>query len=267
MAHKTFLEICFILSLKIKQNLLLWKELKKGKMKKVAILQSNYIPWKGYFDIINMVDVFIFHDDLQYTKGDWRNRNKIKTPNGTEWLTIPCGSSEKRLINEVVLSDHSWQKKHWTKIENNYRKAKYFKEYVDFFKNIYLSKKWLYLSELNQFIIKTIAYDIFRINTKFESSLAYNLKLSKSERVLELLKKSGANCYVSGPSAKSYLDIKSFDEANINIIWVDYSNYPIYNQLFEPFEHNVSILDLIFNEGPNATKFMKSFVKNNTHCQ
>lgn len=230
-------------------------------MKKVAILQSNYIPWKGYFDIINMVDLFIFHDDIQYTKGDWRNRNKIKAKNGLEWITIPCGTSEKRLINEVILTDNSWQLKHWRQIEKNYKEAKYFHEYCDFFKDIYLSRKWDNLSELNQFIIKTISIDLLSIKTKFESSEDYNLKNSKSERVLELLKKCGAKWYLSGPAAKSYLDIESFKLENIEISWMDYSNYPVYNQLYPPFEHGVSIIDLIFNEGPNAHKFLKSFQK------
>ncbi|MFC2451055.1 MAG: WbqC family protein, partial [Flavobacteriaceae bacterium] len=96
---------------------------------KVAILQSNYIPWKGYFDIIRSVDLFIFHDDLQYTKGDWRNRNKIKTPNGIKWLTIPCGTNEKRLICEVEITDHSWQKQHWNLIQMSYKKSEYFSVY------------------------------------------------------------------------------------------------------------------------------------------
>ena len=228
-------------------------------MKKVAILQSNYIPWKGYFDLINMVDLFIFHDDLQYTQEDWRNRNKIKTQNGRHRLSIPCGKSEKRLICEVELNDIIWQKKHWDKIEANYRKAKYFNHYKDFFKDIYLGKKWGNLSDMNQYIIKKISKEILQIHTKFDDSREYNLQNKKANRVLELLNKTDASSYLSGPAAKNYLEEDIFIKNNIDLEWMDYSGYNEYNQLFPPFEHGVSILDLIFNEGSNTTKYMKSF--------
>ncbi len=228
-------------------------------MKKIAILQSNYIPWKGYFDLINMVDLFIFHDDLQYTKNDWRNRNKIKTEKGLEWLTIPCGSSEKRLICEVCLDEIKWQKKHWEKLRVNYKSAKYFDLYREFFEDIYLYKTWNNLSELNQFLIKNISTEILGSNTAFEDSRNYDLKMKKGERVIELLKKAGAGSYLSGPSAKKYISNKVFENEGIDIQWMDYSGYLEYNQLHQPFEHGVTILDLIFNEGPNAINFMKSF--------
>jgi hypothetical protein len=227
--------------------------------KKVAILQSNYIPWKGYFDLINMVDLFIFHDDLQYTHGDWRNRNKIKTSNGLEWLTVPCGKSNKRLINEVILQDHKWQQKHWIRIKQNYGKTKYFSQYESYFKEIYLNTNFINLSEMNQYIIKAISKDILNISTKFEDSKKYNLQYKSSERVLELLKIVNADIYLSGPAGKDYLINELFVYNNIKIEWMDYNGYKEYKQMFEPFEHGVSILDLIFNEGPNAKKFMKSF--------
>lgn len=227
--------------------------------KKIALLQSNYIPWKGYFDLINMVDTFIFHDDLQYTHGDWRNRNKIKTQNGLEWLSVPCGTSESRLICEVELKDHSWQRKHWAKIEQNYKKTKYFGEFEDYFKSIYLENEWKNLSEMNQHIIKFISKDILKINTHFEDSRKYELKHKKADRVVELLKKAGANIYLSGPAAKNYFDESMANSIGITVEWMDYSDYPEYEQLFPPFEHGVSILDLIFNEGLESFKFMKSF--------
>ncbi len=226
---------------------------------KVAILQSNYIPWKGYFDIINMVDLFIFHDDLQYTSGDWRNRNKIKTPSGLEWLTIPCGVSEKRLICEVKLQDKSWQKKHWAKIETSYKKAPYFAEFAPFFKDIYLGRSRESLSELNQYTIQKIAREILGTKTIFEDSRKYNLEHKKAERVLELLKKCGATHYISGPSAKDYLTQEMFDGIGITLEWMEYGGYPLYEQLYPPFEHAVTILDLIFNTGKDAIKYMKSF--------
>ena len=226
--------------------------------KRVALLQSNYIPWKGYFDIIGMVDVFIFHDDLQYTKGDWRNRNKIKTQGGVKWLTIPCGTDENRLICQVELKDHKWQKDHWNKIVGAYARSEHFEEYKEFFREMYLGKEWKNLSEMNQYMIKKIATEILGITTKFEDTRDYILQGVKADRVMELVKKAGATTYLSGSAAKDYLSPEDFEKAGIELEWMDYSGYPEYTQPFPPFEHAVSIIDLIFNEGPNAKQYLKA---------
>jgi hypothetical protein len=228
-------------------------------MKKVAIIQSSYIPWKGYFDMIRNVDLFIFHDDLQYTKGDWRNRNKIKTPNGPKWLTIPCGTNEKRLICEVELKDAGWQKKHWRIIQECYRNALFYRTYKPFFEEIYLGTVWKNLSEFNQNFIKRITLEILGAKTTFVDSRVFQVRSSKAERVCELLKKAGAVHYISGPSAKNYLSEDDLAKKGISLKWMDYSGYPEYNQLYPPFEHHVSIIDLIMNEGPNAVEYMKTF--------
>jgi hypothetical protein len=225
-------------------------------MKKIAILQSNYIPWKGYFDIIGKADIFIFHDDLQYTKGDWRNRNLIKTQSGKSWLTVPCGSNENRKINEVKIVDNSWQLSHWRKIEASYYCAHYFKYTASFLKPIYLERNWDNLSEMNQYIIKFISNEILNFNTKFLNSTEFNLKEKKSQRVLELLKKLNANYYLSGPSAKNYLDVDLFKFNKIEIEWMNYDDYKEYSQLFPPFDHNVSFIDMLMNLGPNTKEFM-----------
>ena len=227
--------------------------------KKVAICQSNYIPWKGYFDLISKVDLFIFHDDLQYTKNDWRNRNLIKTQNGLKWITIPCGSNEKRLINEVVIEDPSWQKKHWQMITLNYKKAIYFNEYKNFFEEFYLNNKWKSLSELNQFLIINIVKKFLNNNkTKFEKSEKYNIKSAKDKRLIELLKKSNATDYYSGPAAKNYIKDSVFEGNEIKIHWMNYNNYKTYDQLYGKFEHQVSILDLLFNLGKESKHYLKS---------
>lgn len=227
--------------------------------KKVAILQSNYIPWRGYFDIINMVDEFVFYDDLQYTSRNWRNRNSIKTSHGLKWLTIPCGVSRSRLICEVELKDEHWQYKHWQSIFLNYKKATYFNIYSSFFEDFYLNNTWTNLTELNHYLIKAIAKDILGIQTKFIDSRQFDCKFRKEERVFEILDKTKATHYLSGPAAKEYLHEEKFRNRGIELEWMDYSNYPEYSQLYPPFEHRVSIIDLIFNEGPNAKRFMKSF--------
>ena len=227
--------------------------------KKIAISQSNYIPWKGYFDMINMVDEFVFYDDVQYTNQDWRNRNKIKTQKGLEWLSVPVGKDTNRLICEVQIKDHSWQKQHWGKILHNYREAPYFKEYKELFKEIYLNKTWTNLSELNQYIIKKISIDILGITTKFNDSRNFNLSGKKEERYIPLIKQLGATEYLSGPSAKNYLTQEMLEKDDIQLTWLDYGNYSVYNQKFLPFKHDVSILDLLFNEGHNAKEYMMSF--------
>lgn len=225
--------------------------------KKVAILQSNYLPWKGYFDIIAQVDLFIFYDDVQYTKNDWRNRNCIKTAMGGQWLTIPCGSKAKRMINEVTLTDHRWQTQHWEQLRQHYRKAPFFKAYQAFFEDFYLGRKWTNLSELNRYLIEQISINFLNIrDTQFDCSSRFELTQRKGLRVLELLKKTDATSYLSGPAAKNYLDETDFRECNIKLLWMDYDGYPSYRQLHPPFEHAVSIVDLLFNLGDEAKHYI-----------
>jgi hypothetical protein len=228
--------------------------------KKIAILQSNYIPWKGYFDLINMVDEFVIYDDVQYTRRDWRNRNLIKTPQGLLWLTIPVEVKGKyyQTIKDTVISEKKWPKKHWTAISINYLKSKYYREYKEFFEKLYLDCNEKYLSEINYKFIKAIN-KLLGIKTNISRSSDYSLTNGKTERLVDICIQSKATEYISGPAAKDYIDEKLFLENGINLTWMDYSNYPIYNQLYPPFEHGVSIVDLIFNEGINAHRFMKSF--------
>ena len=125
--------------------------------KNVVVLQSNYLPWKGYFDLISKADLFIFYDDVQFTKNDWRNRNKIKTPRGADWISIPCGANLKRLVNEVTVSNHEWQADHWNRICINYSKTEYFNEYKEFFEDFYLNRVWGNLSELMASLAPSLA--------------------------------------------------------------------------------------------------------------
>lgn len=231
-------------------------------MKKVAILQSNYIPWKGYFDIINMVDEFILYDDMQYTRRDWRNRNIIvKLGGGTQWLSIPvdCKGKFYQKINETAVADHSWAESHWKSIQGNYARAKYFGMYKDRILALYerCAEKDM-LSEINYEFLTGIC-SILGIQTKITWSSDYTLADGKTERLVQLVKDAGGGYYLSGPAAKDYIVPELFEEAGIRLDWMDYSGYPEYQQLAQPFTHGVTILDLIFNEGPDATKFMKSF--------
>jgi hypothetical protein len=228
-------------------------------MKKIAVLQSNYIPWRGYFDLINMVDEFIIYDDVQYTKNDWRNRNKIKSKEVEQWLTIPVSqNSLKQSIKETKISNQKWNIKHWKSIQQNYSKTKYFNEYGSIFEKLYLESNETYLSEVNVKFLKAIN-NILNIQTKIIDSSVFNLPEDRNEKLIEICKSTQADIYLSGPSAQSYINTQLFNKNNIKLEWMDYSNYKEYKQQFPPFSHNVSIIDLLFNEGKNAHKYMKSF--------
>ena len=226
-------------------------------MKKVAILQSNYIPWKGYFDLIAHVDEFIFYDDVQFTKNDWRNRNKIKTPKGTEWISIPVGKDINRKIKEVEISDEKWRATHWKTLQLNYRRAKHFDEVAAVLEPLYTQDPSANLSEINRrFIERTCNF--LGITTTFKNSWEYPLVEGKTERLVSLCQQAGATEYVSGPAAKDYLQVDSFDNVGIKVSWFDYSGYQEYPQLWGTFQHQVSIVDLLFNCGKDAICFLKN---------
>ena len=228
--------------------------------KKVAIVQSNYIPWKGYFDMINSVDEFILFDDMQYTKRDWRNRNKIKTSNGPKWLTIPVEVKGKyyQKIKDTIVVDQSWRKNHWVTIKYQYSKAKYFDIYRDVFEKLYVGNSNKYLSQINYAFIQGIC-NLLSIKTTLKFSMDYNLIEGKTKRLIDLCKQAGAYEYHAGPLSKNYIVEEFFEKEGIKLVYLNYEGYREYHQLFPPFDHYVSILDLIFNEGPNSKKYMKSF--------
>lgn len=226
-------------------------------MKKVAVLQSNYLPWKGYFDIIRDVDVFVFYDEVQYTKNDWRNRNKIRTPEGTKWLTIPCGYDLNRKIEEVKIKNEiAWQDKHYNDILRFYSDAPYFNYIEDFLDLIYKDKKWEYLSELNQYCIKYICQKFLDIDTMFVNSREYKTSGEKGEKLLSLLKCLETDLYVSGPAAKSYISEEKYYNNGIKIIWKNYEKYPEYSQVYPGFEHHVSIIDMLANLGKMTKEYI-----------
>lgn len=226
-------------------------------MSRVAILQSNYIPWKGYFDIIHDVDTFIFYDDVQYTTNDWRNRNRIKTASGPQWLTIPVGKHMHRRICDVPLpAESSWAEVHWRRIEAAYQDAPHFETYRAFFEAIYMEGRWSSLSELNQAIVQRVSRELFGLTTRFEQSTNYALTGVKGDRVIDLLKQSGATHYVSGPAGRAYLTDEMLAAEGIAVTWKDYSGYPEYSQLHGEFRHDVSVLDVLFHTGGDAARFI-----------
>lgn len=230
-------------------------------MKKIAILQSNYIPWKGYFDLINMVDEFILYDDMQYTKCDWRNRNKIKTVQGIQWLSIPVLHSGRftQKIQETEVVSSKWVEKHWKTIQYNYARATCFERYAVIIGELYQRvKEEKYLSRINYIFLKEVC-EILGITTKISWSSAYDLVEGKTERLINICKQAGADEYISGPAASHYIDESLFDREGIALTYMNYSGYLEYPQLYGEFTHEVSILDMIFNLGGKTKKYMKSF--------
>jgi WbqC-like protein family len=227
---------------------------------RIAILQSSYIPWKGYFDLINSVDEFVLLDTVQFTRRDWRNRNRIKTPAGPAWLTIPVHSTGHYLapINEIEVSDESWGARHWRTLARSYARAPYFRTYADKFERLYVECRETRLSAIN-FAWITAICEILEIRTRLTWSMDYQLVVGKTERLVEICRQAGAATYLSGPAARSYIQPEIFEAAGVELDYFSYQGYREYSQLFPPFDHFVSILDLLFNEGPNATRFMLSF--------
>jgi hypothetical protein len=227
-------------------------------MTKIAILQSNYIPWKGYFDMIAAVDEFILYDDMQYTRRDWRNRNKIKTPNGVQWLTIPVKVKGKyyQKIKDTEIDGSDWPSVHWKSIIQNYAKTPCFDEIAEWVEPLYLKKSYRYISQLNFQFIKSIC-NYLGIKTNISYSSDYNLIDGKTERLADLCKQAGGIEYISGSAAKGYLEEEIFIKQGIKVTWFEYSGYTEYPQLYGDFVHEVTILDLLFNCGRNASHYMR----------
>jgi hypothetical protein len=226
--------------------------------KRVAIVQSSYIPWKGYFDLIRAVDEFILLDDVQFTRRDWRSRNRIKTKDGLAWLTIPVASKgryEQRICDTVIASPE-WGARHWRTICGAYGRADSFATYAPAFEAIYRALPSDQLSIVNRTLIEAICAAL-GITTPIRWSTDYNARTGRNQRLIDLCVAAGATAYLSGPAARSYLDEGAFAAAGISVRFADYSGYPEYPQPYPPFEHAVSALDLLFCAGSRALDYMK----------
>ena len=231
-------------------------------MKKIVITQSNYIPWKGYFDSIAISDEFVIYDDMQYTKRDWRNRNIIKTNNGLKWLTIPVEVKGKffQKIKDTKISDKNWNMNHLSTLKHNYKNSNKFNEVKDFIEDLYFNATQNYLTEINvHFLTELSKYLKIKQNFKFSSE--FNLSEDRNQRLVDICLKLNGNQYFSGPAARNYMNESLFEKSGIEVIYFDYSGYKEYEQLYPPFEHGVSILDLIFNTGEDAYKYLKNTIK------
>ena len=227
--------------------------------KTVAIVQSCYVPWKGYFDLINAADKFVLYDDVQYTTNDWRNRNRVKTAQGTQWLTIPVVARLGQRIDEARIADARWASKHWRTLSQSYARSEWFDRYAPRIEALYgAAADEPLLARVNRLFIDGICAEL-GITTPISMSSDYGIGGDGSARVLSLCLELGAARYLSGPRARAYLDEDAFAAAGVEVEYVDYTGYPEYPQPHPPFDHNVTILDLLFCTGPDAQRHMKSF--------
>lgn len=224
---------------------------------KVGVIQSNYLPWRGYFDFIDEVDLFVIHDDLQFTKGDWRNRNLLKTPQGRRWLTVPVRyqHTAQLICDTEIDRSRNWQREHRNLIAAHLGTAPYIRDVFALLEPEFDADHRT-ISELNVALLDSIcAY--LRIRTPMRMSSDFRLTGSRTERLIELLTTIGATTYVSGPAARAYLDEERFREAGIRLEYKRY-DYPTYPQLWPPFDGGLSIIDTIANCGPAARAVLTS---------
>lgn len=225
-------------------------------MRTIGIIQPSYIPWRGFFDFIHEVDVFVFLDDVQYTVRDWRSRNRIKTRDGkTQWLTVPVAGGRNQLIREVRVDNaQAWQRKHLAILRHNYGKTPYFSQYFRELEDIY-GRSFDRLSDLDIELTERIA-GWLGIGTEIVLSSGLGAEGVKDDRLLQLVQKLDGDAYLSGPAARAYLRPDIWQAAGIRLGYKDYSGYPEYKQISPPFEPAVTVLDLLFMTGPEAPEYI-----------
>jgi RimJ/RimL family protein N-acetyltransferase len=223
-----------------------------------VIVQPSYIPWRGYFDLIRRADVFVFLDDVQYDKHGWRNRNRVKTPRGSEWLTIPAHAKgtliERTPIRDIQIEGSAWSRKHLRTLVQLYRGAPHFAEYHPWLEAMYASPPKL-LADFTIASTVAIAGHLGIRNTRFLRSSDIQAEGAKTDRLIAILQKLGATHYLSGPTAKAYIEPDKFENAGIVLEWMDYV-YPEYPQLYPPFDPFVTVLDLLFMTGSDSPRYI-----------
>ena len=224
-------------------------------------MQPNYLPWIGYFNLIYNCDKFVFLDHVQYTKGEWINRNRIKNPTGWTYLTVPI--KRKDLLHQPICkaeinNNKNWREAHWKSIKFNYARAPYFKEFESTFQKIY-QKEWLCISDLNVELINKIL-DIFQFKKEIFFSSTLNIVGQQTDLIVNICKYLKADEYFSPLGAREYLEENKFKKNNIKLIYQTFSdNHPTYPQLWGNFITHLSVIDLIFNCGKDGFKYIKTY--------
>ncbi len=221
----------------------------------VAVHQPQYLPWIGYFDKMRRADVFCYLDDVQYKKNEWQNRNRIKTAQNWQWITVPVRYRFPQKINEVQINNtESWRKKHLQALITNYGPTPYFNAYIPIFEDIF-SQEWEFISKLNIHLIECLrnALQMQEISTVISSEL--NLRDEPTDRLIDICKALGADTYLAGQGGADYMDVARFGKNGLKVIVQDFK-HPVYPQLFKDFQSHLSIVDLLFNCGPESLKII-----------
>jgi hypothetical protein len=222
----------------------------------VAVHQPQYLPWLGYFAKMSAADIFCYLDNVQYKKNEWQNRNRIKTAQSWQWITVPVCYRFPQKINEVEINNRvNWKKKHLQALITNYRRSPFFRDYICVFEGIY-SKSWGLLSELNILLIERLRE---LLNLQHKPVLrASRLKLREepTDRLIDICKTAGADTYLSGPDGVKYMDVKRFEAHGIKVS-IQKFEHPVYPQLFKAFQSHLSVVDLLFNCGPASKEIIE----------
>lgn len=220
-----------------------------------AIHQPQYLPWVGYFDKVDQADVFVFLDNVQFKKNEWQNRNKIKTAQGWQWITVPVLHHHPQKIRDVQINHRQdWRRKHLRALEINYHPAPFFKDYIPFFRNLY-KKEWTALAVLNRTVTEFLL-EALGIRKPILLASRMTLRDDPTDRLIDICKTVGADTYLTGMGGQNYLDLSRFEEANIKVVFQAFRP-PVYPQLYGPFEPALSVVDLLFNGGPKSLAMIR----------
>jgi hypothetical protein len=224
----------------------------------LAVLQPGYLPWLGFFDLLDRVDVFVIYDDVAFDKNGWRNRNRIKTSQGISWLTVPVLTSGRtgQLIHDVAIDPHlAWQRKHIRSIREAYARAPYFDLYFNALEAL-LDQPWQRLADLDVAVVRLMASWLGLEHKSIVLSSTLGIAGERNERLIAICEHFGSTTYISGNLAQSYLDVEGFERRGVGVEWQNYA-HPVYSQLHGPFEPYLSALDLIFNNGPQSLNIIR----------
>lgn len=225
----------------------------------IGILQSSYLPWLGFFEQMYRSNVFIIYDDVEYDRNGWRNRNRIKTANGIQWLTVPVHVkfSEHSLINKVLVDNNvNWRKNHLLSIKQNYSRTQFYKQYINMFEEAY-AKEWEYLIDINMYFIVKLTECLGMDNKKIVRSSTLNVEGNRIERLIKICKMFNADIFYEGAAGKNYINVKEFAVHGIKVEFQDYK-HPVYNQLYGDFVPYLSVVDLLFNHGEESLAILTS---------
>jgi len=222
----------------------------------VYVHQPEYIPWLGFFDKLLRCDLYVIYDDAQFQHGGFHNRNRVRTPESWIWLTVPINHGHPQKINAVKIASTPWTEKQLNIISNLYRKTPYFKDYYPTLKDA-LTQHHQSLANLNIHLIKTIANMLGAKIEVTRSSKLPHFDKDKNSKLIEFCKFTGADTYLCGSGGRSYVDAARFQNEGVKLLWHSY-HHPVYRQVYDGFQPNMSIIDLLFNMGPQAKEVLLS---------